>query len=56
MALTLCPNCRLPVNTSAESCYLCGTKLPVASTVRNVSVAATVAAVAALAMLVRKRA
>ena len=47
MALTLCPNCRLPVNTSLVSCPLCTASLASSSPTRHVPVAA--AAVAILA-------
>ena len=48
MALTLCPNCRLPVNRSAQRCPLCTKSIPnVATRTRNVSVAAAAVAVAA---------
>ena len=56
MALTLCPNCRLPVNTSAQSCPLCTETLAQTTATRNVSVAAAAVAVVAttLALVARR--
>jgi hypothetical protein len=56
MALTLCPNCRLPVNTSAQICHLCAVTLPTGYAVRHVPVAAAVAIFATVAVLARRRA
>lgn len=58
MALTLCPTCRLPVNSSAEKCSLCTASLENASPVRIASVAAAAAAVVAttLAFVARRSA
>jgi hypothetical protein len=56
MALTLCPNCRLPVNASSEKCHLCDAPLTTPSAARHVPVAAAVALVATLAMLARRKA
>ena len=56
MALTLCPNCRLPVNTSSDSCPLCAASLSSVSVARHVPpVAAAVAIVATVAVLARRR-
>lgn len=54
MPLALCPNCRLPVNTSAQSCPLCTASL--SRRTRHLPVAAAVALVATLAVLTRRRA
>ena len=54
MALTLCSNCRLPVNTSAQSCPLC--TAPLNSPARHIPVAAVVALVATFAVLARRMA
>jgi predicted amidophosphoribosyltransferase len=54
MALTLCPNCRLPVNRSAQSCPLCTATLSTPATVRHVPVAAAVALLATVAVLARR--
>ena len=52
MSLTLCPNCRLPVNTSAQSCPLCTAPMASASVVnRRVPLAAAVALVATVAVI-----
>lgn len=56
MALTLCPNCRLPVNESAQDCPHCSAALRQAVGARHVPVAAAVALVATLAVLARRRA
>lgn len=56
MPLTLCPNCRLPVNSTVQSCPLCTASVsPVASTVRQVPMAAAVAVVATTLALVARR-
>ena len=56
MALTLCPNCRLPVNTSVQHCPQCGAmRRRTAQTTRQVSVAAAVAVVATAIALVTRR-
>lgn len=58
MSLTLCSNCRLPVNTAVSSCPLC--TAPIATEPRadrRVPIAAAVAAVAAtVAVLTLRRA
>ena len=58
MALTLCPNCRLPVNDAAHRCPLCTAPLESATgaATRRVPVAAAVAllATATVAMLARR--
>ena len=54
MALTLCPNCRLPVNTTVQSCPLCAATIAKSSAVRHVPVAAAVALLATLAVLARR--
>jgi hypothetical protein len=56
MVLTLCPNCRLPVNTSLQRCPQCGVarRIPPATS-RQVSVAAVVAVVATAVALVTRR-
>ena len=56
MALTLCPNCRLPVNTSAQQCPLCTASLTEARTTRHVPIAAAAVAVVAttLALVARR--
>ena len=52
MSLTLCPNCRLPVNASAQSCPLCTAPMASASVVnRKVPLAAAVALVATVAVI-----
>ncbi len=56
MALTLCPNCRLPVNASAQDCPLCAAPMRNAASDRRVPVAAAVALVATLAVLARRMA
>jgi hypothetical protein len=56
MALTLCPNCRLPVNSSAQRCYLCAVSIATPSAVRHVPFAAAVAIVATVAVFARRRA
>lgn len=57
MALTLCSNCRLPVNTSAQSCPLCGAARAQSMTQRSVPIAAAMlAVVATLALVVRRHA
>ena len=56
MALALCPNCRLPVNTSLASCPLCAATLNAGLPAKRVSVAAAVALVATFAVLARRRA
>lgn len=56
MALTLCPNCRLPVNRSQPRCPQCGaTRRTTARTARDVSLAATVAVLATAVALVTRR-
>jgi hypothetical protein len=56
MALTLCPNCRLPVNTSLQRCPQCGAARRTASaTTRQVSLAAALAVVATAIALVTRR-
>lgn len=56
MALTLCPNCRLTVNTSLHRCPQCGAaRRTPAQTTRQVSVAAAVAVVATAIALVTRR-
>ena len=55
MALTLCPNCRLPVNTSLESCPLCTASLASPSPVRHVPVAAAAVAIVATAAMLARR-
>lgn len=54
MALTLCPNCRLPVNASAHECPLCAAPMRAVVADRRVPVAAAVALVATLAVLARR--
>jgi predicted amidophosphoribosyltransferase len=56
MALKLCPNCRLPVNTSAEICHLCAAPIASTSAVRHVPIAAAVALFATVAVLARRKA
>ena len=52
MSLTLCPNCRLPVNATATSCPLCTAPMATASVVnRRVPLAAAVALVATVAVI-----
>jgi predicted amidophosphoribosyltransferase len=52
MSLTLCPNCRLPVNTSAVSCPLCTAPMAAAVVVNHrVPLAAAVALVATVAVI-----
>jgi hypothetical protein len=52
MSLTLCPNCRLPVNASAISCPLCTAPMAATSVVgRRVPLAAAVALVATVAVI-----
>ena len=57
MALTLCPNCRLPVNRSQPRCPQCGVmRRTTARTARDVSLAATVAVLAtAMAALATRK-
>jgi len=55
MALTLCPNCRLPVNTTAANCHLCSAPLTPTTSIGAVPVAAALALVATLAMLAKRR-
>lgn len=54
MALTLCSNCRLPVNVDAESCPLCGAVRSQPMTQRHVPLAAATIAVVALALVARR--
>ena len=60
MSLTLCPNCRLPVNDSQERCPLC--TAPMTSDTHagraavGVPVAAALAVVATVAVLMRRSA
>jgi hypothetical protein len=54
MALTLCSNCRLPVNTSAQNCPLCGVVRSQPATQRHVPLAAATIAVVALALVARR--
>lgn len=56
MALTLCSNCRLPVNTSAHRCHLCAAPLEAGAQTVQASVAAAVALAATVAVLVLRRA
>ena len=56
MAMTLCPNCRLPVNSSAQDCPLCAAPMRAVTVDRRVPVAAAVALVATLAVLARRMA
>jgi hypothetical protein len=56
MALTLCPNCRLPVHSSSETCHLCMASLAPTSAARHVPMAAALAFFATLALLARRRA
>ncbi len=56
MALTLCLNCRLPINVTADECHLCTAPVgsrPVA-VARGVPVAAAVALVATLVFARRR--
>ena len=55
MALTLCSNCRLPVQESAHRCPQCSAGMGSAVSRRGVPVAAAVALVATLAVLARRR-
>jgi len=54
MALTLCPNCRLPVNASAHHCPECTAPMRTPAPDRRVPVAAAVALAATVAILVRR--
>ena len=54
MALTLCPNCRLPVNEAVSRCPQCAAAMPSAMLARKVPVAAAVALVATVAVLARR--
>ena len=54
MALTLCQNCRLPVNEASSRCVQCGAAMPSAALSRRVPVAAAVALVATVAVLARR--
>lgn len=56
MALTLCPNCRLPVNASAQRCALCTAELEKVSANRTMPVAAAAVAMVAttLAFVARR--
>lgn len=55
MALTLCPNCRLPVNDAVTRCPQCAAAMPSSAAVsRRVPVAAAVALVATVAVLARR--
>ena len=57
MALTLCPNCRLPVNRSQSRCPQCGAaRRTTVRTARDVSLAATVAVLATAVALATRRA
>jgi hypothetical protein len=55
MALTLCPNCRLPVNTSLQRCPLCASPRRSPSATRQVSLAAALAVAATAIALVTRR-
>ena len=55
MPLTLCPNCRLPVNASAQQCPLCTASL-IEARARHVPIAAAaIAVVATTVALVARR-
>lgn len=56
MPLTLCPNCRLPVNASAQSCPLCTEALAKSTATNHVPMAAAAVAVVAttLALVARR--
>ena len=56
MSLTLCSNCRLPVNQSAEICHLCAAPVQQLSASRHVPFAAALALVATVAVLAKRRA
>jgi predicted amidophosphoribosyltransferase len=58
MALTLCPNCRLPVNRSSQKCPLCAAPISTSTTAPCVPIAAAIAAVVAttFAVFARRRA
>lgn len=57
MPLTLCSNCRLPVNQSAQHCPLCGATRSPSAAQRGVPIAAaTIAVVATLALVARRMA
>lgn len=56
MALTLCPNCRLPIQESAAECPHCGAERPQAIVAqRGLPLAAAMLAVVATVAIVARR-